>query len=150
MVQYILFFCSVFIFFIIFYLLNCREIEPLTNRNEIVDPQSNLVDSVYLNQKNAKLLELQENLSNIRNILYKKKQAEILSIDVKQKQPDDKYPDQFNVTIDKKDDFHHILHINNPIGNMGIPGQPGKNGQKGDEGPQGDKGVVGHCGAIVN
>ena len=150
MTQYILFFCSVFIFFIIFYLLNHKEIEPLTNRNDIVDPQSNLVDSVYLNQKNAKLLELQENLSNIRNILYKKKQSEILSIDVKQKQPDDKYPDKFNVTIEKKDGFSHVLHINNPIGNIGVPGQLGKNGQKGDEGPQGDTGVVGHCGAIVN
>lgn len=147
--QYILFFCSVIIFFTLFYLLNEKKVEPLTTVLSNVDPQSNLVDSVYLKERHDKLLELQKKLSDIRDVLYKKKESDILTINVKQKTHDDKKPDHFEATIEKLDDFSNILHINNPIGSIGVAGQPGKKGPTGDEGDEGDRGEVGHCGGII-
>lgn len=155
MKQYILLISSIILFLILFFILNKPIVELMTTTNTetnttTINPQSIKVDSNALNQDLNQLIELKEKLTKIRGILYDKSLSKVLQIKSKYKDLDnDSNPQQFDVTIEKLEDFSNIINIEVAVGKKGIQGPEGNKGKKGLQGKEGEKGVEGNCGAIL-
>lgn len=155
MKQYILLISSIILFLILFFILNKPIVELMTTTNTetnttTINPQSIKVDSNALNQDLNQLIELKEKLTKIRGILYDKSLSKVLQIKSKYKDLDnDSNPQQFDLTIEKLEDFSNIIDIDVAIGKKGVQGPEGNKGKKGLQGKEGVKGVEGNCGAIL-
>lgn len=155
MKQYILLISSIILFLILFFILNKPIVELMTTTNTetnttTINPQSIKVDSNALNQDLNQLIELKEKLTKIRGILYDKSLSKVLQIKSKYKDLDnDSNPQQFDLTIEKLEDFSNIIDIDVAIGKKGVQGPEGNKGKKGLQGKEGEKGVEGNCGAII-
>lgn len=139
----------------IYYKHSCVVIEGNLEKEELVNPQANYVDSLELNTYNEKLNNLMEKLSETRQMLNNQKISNFMKIECKYKEP----PSQerigvtddseiFTITTTPKGPLLNDIEIEIPIGKQGPQGPPGDPGSKGKQGEKGPIGETGNCGNV--
>lgn len=157
--------CFIILFYFIHWYSNSSIIEgnlvttPNTavDKGSLIDPQSNYIDGIYLNQYDKKLSELINKISDLRNSVSDKSIHNFMKFNCKYKEPieerligvknDSKV---FTATTTSEGALSNTINIEVPIGQKGLPGPQGDQGDEGEKGETGPIGVTGNCGSVSN
>ena len=126
------------------------------SEDDIINPNANLVDSLYLNEYTDKISSLITKFTNIRNDLNNIKKPDFIQLNCEYKTPPKNQrigiPDNsqfFTVTTESNGVLTHTVNIEVPVGVKGPPGPQGDEGEEGVIGGQGETGETGNCGSIL-
>jgi hypothetical protein len=128
----------------------------LVPEDDIINPNANLVDSLYLNEYNDKISSLITKFTNIRNDLNNIKKPDFIQLNCEYKTPPKNQrigiqdnSQSFTVTTESNGVLTHTVNIEVPVGVKGPPGPQGDEGEEGVTGSQGETGETGNCGSIL-
>jgi hypothetical protein len=156
--------CFIILFYFIHWYYNSSVIENLVttpniavDKGELIDIQSNYIDSIYLNKYSEKLSDLISKISKLRSTINDKKLSEFMKVISKYKEPISQTligvkneSEIFTITTTSEGALSNTINIEVPVGQKGLPGPPGDQGEKGEKGEKGPIGETGNCGSVLN
>jgi len=124
--------------------------------SDIVNQQSDYIDTNYLNNYSKNLSELTTKCNDLRSSLNQKRLGDFMTFDCKYKEPPSteligvqSSSEMFSVDVSSNGPLSNIITIEVPVGKKGAPGPQGDMGEKGETGDVGPVGETGNCGNVL-
>ena len=150
---FIIFFSLIFSFIFSNILKESMEAK-ITLDDVYINPISNLIDSKYVSDKTQQILQLKQQLYDLRNIIYDKPLQNIINLNYKLRENTnptlllEEMKNEFKVSLDANH-FNNTYTIHIPTGDKGPQGPIGEKGDIGDAGEKGERGPDGYCGIYI-